>query len=341
MKPAAVRLVPQLRYDSKVYPVDLVWSADASTLLLASGDGELVRVDARREAPLRVLGAHSGGALAVAWQRAGPLFASSGQDGEVRLWDSRSDTAEVIASGDWSEHLAFSPDGRSLAVATGRRLRLFDANGQEAMQLPEGASGILALAWKPMGRELAAVGNGGLRVHQLGAAVQSRDYPWKGACLTASWRADGRVLASGLQDGSVHFWNLAAGSQSQMRGYGARVLHTSWSANSRYLATAADQRIVVWDFTGRGPEGSAPLEFTAHTERVTQLHFAPHGPYLLSASRDRRLLLWRPGTAAEPLDADLLGDEVLLVRFSRDGERVAVADRGGALTLYALTRSPA
>jgi WD40 repeat protein len=288
-----------------------------------------------------VLGTHAGGALAVAAQRAGPLFASSGQDGEVRLWDSRTDAAQVIATGDWSEHLAFSPDGRALAVATGRTLRLFDAGGRETVTLPEGASAILALAWKPMGRELATVGNGGLRVHQIGAAVQSRDFPWQGACLSASWRADGRVIASGLQDGSVHFWNLAAGSQSQMRGYGSKVLHTSWSANSRYLATAADQRIVVWDFTGRGPEGSTPLELAAHTERVTQLHFAPQGPYLVSASRDRRLLLWRPGASDEPLDADLLGDEVLLVRFSRDGERVAVADRNGVLTIYALTRSPA
>lgn len=341
MKPAAVRLVPQLRHDTRVFPVDLVWSADAAALLMASGDGELLRLDARGEAPAQMLGSHAGGALAVTAQRAGPLFASSGQDGEVRLWDSRTDASQLLTRGEWSEHLAFSPDGRSLAVATGRRLRLFDANGQETMQLPEGSGAILALAWKPMGRELAVVGNGGLRVHQLGQSVQSRDFPWQGAALSASWRPDGRMLASGLQDGSVHFWNLAAGSQSQMRGYGSKVLHTSWSANSRYLATAADQRIVVWDFSGRGPEGSAPLELAAHTERITQLHFAPQGPYLISASRDRRLLLWRPGASEQPLDADLLGDEAVLVRFSRDGERVAVADRSGALTIYALTRSPA
>jgi hypothetical protein len=49
-------------------------------------------------------------------------------------------------------------------------------------------------------------------------------------------------------------------------------------------------------------------------------------------------LLWQPGTAAEPLDADLLADEIVLLRWSRDGQRLAVADRSGRLTIYSLTR---
>ena len=66
------------------------------------------------------------------------------------------------------------------------------------------------------------------------------------------------MLASGLQDGTVHFWNIPASTQSQMKGYGAKVAHTGWSANGKYLATAADRSIVVWEFAGRGPEGSEP-----------------------------------------------------------------------------------
>ena len=139
-----------------------------------------------------------------------------------------------------------------------------------------------------------------------------------------------------MQDGSVHYWNIAAGTQSQMRGYGVKVVLTSWSANSRLLATAADEQIIVWDFSGRGPEGSEPLQLAAHTARITQLAFQPRGALLAAGSRDHRLTLWRPVQPQQPLDADLLGDEVALLRWSNDGEQLAVADRSGTLSLYAL-----
>jgi hypothetical protein len=59
---------------------------------------------------------------------------------------------------------------------------------------------------------------------------------------------------------------------------------------------------------------------------------------LASGARDRRLLLWQPALAAEPVDADLLADELTLLRWSNDGAWLAAGDRSGAVTLYALTR---
>ena len=204
------------------------------------------------------------------------------------------------------------------------------------MLLPPQAGVIAALAWRARSSELATVGNGGARIHRLEPQLQTGEYPWQGACLTASWSPDGRVLASGMQDGSVHFWNVAAQTQSQMRGYGTKVALTSWSANSRLLATAADQQIIVWDFSGAGPEGSEPLQLGAHTARLTQLAFQPHGPLLAAGARDHRLTLWRMSQPQQPIDADLLGDEVALLRWSGDGTRLAAADRSGVLSVYAL-----
>jgi WD40 repeat protein len=139
-----------------------------------------------------------------------------------------------------------------------------------------------------------------------------------------------------MQDGSVHYWNVAAGTQSQMRGYGAKVALTSWSANSRLLATAADPQIIVWDFSGRGPEGSEPLQLAAHTARLTQLAFQPRGSLLAAGARDHRITLWRLTQPQQPIDADLLSEEVALLRWSPGGEQLAVADRAGVLSIYAL-----
>lgn len=324
------------------YPVDAVWSPDGAQLLVGLGDGSLVRLrPGDRDPQPTELGRHAGGVLALDWQPGGMLAASSGQDGRVCLWDARSGQGvELLRAAQWSEHLAFSGNGKLLAVATGRRVRIHDTSGALRAELVERPGSVTALAWRPKGLELAAVANGGAQVHRLATTPpETLDLPWKGACLTASWSPDGRILASGLQDGSVHFWYVAAGKQSEMKGYGAKVRLTSWSASGRWLATSADEQIVVWEFGGRGPEGSEPLQLRAHTLRLTQLAFAPKGNLLVSGSADRRLLAWQPGSSEAPVDADMLGDEIVLLRFSRDGQQLVVGDASGELTFYQFRKS--
>jgi WD40 repeat protein len=196
------------------------------------------------------------------------------------------------------------------------------------------AGSIAAIAWRPKSNEIAAAGNGGMRLHRLEPAAGSRDYPWRGACLTARWNADGRLLASGMQDGSVHLWYVASGTESQMQGYGAKVIATEWSGNGRYLATAGGSSLIVWDFGGKGPEGSEPIELRSHSERISALACRPTGTWLVSAARDRRLLLWRMGASDAPQDAHLLADECTVLRYARAGDRLAVGDARGGLSIF-------
>jgi WD40 repeat protein len=335
MSAAPGRLRPRERIELGDYPVDAAWSGDGRSLAIAGGEGGVLLLPIAAPAPPRVIGRHEGGVLAVAWQGAGNLFASSGQDGTVLLWDARSLEAAPIHRGkEWSEQLAFADNGRLLAVATGRALHLFDQHGAARHEFAGHAGAIAALAWRPKRSELAAAGNGGMRLHRLEPQPESRDYPWRGACLTASWNADGRVLACGMQDGSVHLWNVASDDESELPGLGAKVFATGWSANGRFLAAAAGSVLVAWDFGGKGAAASQPIELQAHSERITALAMRPSGSWLVSAARDRRLLLWRLGGAHEPQDAHLLADDCTLLRFSRDGARLAVGDARGGITIY-------
>ncbi len=338
MSAAPARLRPGERIELGDYPVDAAWSADGKSLVVAGGEGGVLLLSATAHEPPRPIGRHEGGVLAAAWQSAGRLFASSGQDGTVLLWDARSLEATAIHRGkEWSEQLAFADNGRLLAVGTGRALQLFDQQGALRHRFADHNGAIAALAWRPRSVQIAAAGNGGVRLHLLEPRPESRDYPWRGACLTASWNADGRVLAAGMQDGSVHLWNVASGTESELPGLGAKVFATGWSANGRFLAAAAGNALVVWDFSGKGGDAARPLELQAHSERITALAFRPSGSALVSAARDRRLLLWRVGAASEPQDAHLLSDDCTLLRFSRDGARLAVGDARGGLTLYDCT----
>lgn len=342
MSARPARLELRWRYELQDYPSDAVWSADGRQLIVGGGEGSLHVARIGGEGGVTKLTAHRGGVLALAWSGAGMQFASSGQDGVVLLWDARQQTHRILHQQvHWVGQLAFSANGKRLAAASERSVRIFDTGGSPGQAgapshtLEDHPGAIAALAWRPKSAELAAVGNGGLRLHRFEPALRTVAYDWAGACLTAVWSPDGRVLASGMQDGSVHFWRIAAGNQSQMRGYGGKVTQTSWSANSRLLATAANETLILWDFAS-GPEGTTPLQLQGHTARVSALAFRPSGAHLLSGGRDWRLMLWRPGSSDQAEDAHLMGGEVVLVRWSRDGKFVAVGDRDGTLSIFEL-----
>ena len=322
------------------YIADLAWSPDSASLAVAGGEGAVVRVDQVASHPkARAIGEHGMGVIAVAWQPGGSLFASTGQDGAVVLWDGSSGRAvgRMRPGTAWTEQIAFSPDGKLLAAATGKVLTLWDATGQKVHAFEPLAGTIAAIGWDKPGRDLAAASMGAVTVHRIEPPpFTERKYPHAAACLTAAFSPNGKVLASGMQDGTVHFWYLTTGKDSQMRGYPTKVTLTEWSANGRYLATAAGPEVVVWDFGGKGPEGSAPLELSGHTDRVTHLAFQPNGPWLLSAGRDWRLTLWQPGKEKQAVDAHLTGGEITAVRWSPDGQRVAIGEAKGRLTIYEL-----
>jgi len=337
MTPAALNERASLVLDA--YIVDVSWSPDGRSLAVAGGEGAVVLIDnlAQKPGP-RVLGEHGMGVIAVAWQPGGKTIASSGQDSAVALWDSASAAVKRMRPGTaWTEHIAFSPDGKLLATATGKVLALWDCAGEKVHQFEPLAGTIAAIAWDKPGRDLAAATAGAVCVHRIEPPQFTvRKHAWPAACLSAAYSPNGKVLASGMQDGTVHFWMLTSGKDSQMRGYGSRVTLTEWSANSRFLATASGAEIVVWDFGGKGPEGSAPLELSGHTERVTHLAWQPNGPWLVSAGRDWRLSLWQPGREKQVVDAHLTGGEITAVRWSPDGKRVAVGESKGRLTIYEL-----
>src|SRR5665213_4592639 len=149
------------------YPVDAAWSPDGSAVVVACGAGTIALVTIGPALRAEPIGAHAGGALAVTWQKAGNLFASSGQDGAVLLWDARTLQSRAIHSGtQWCEHLAFANDGRTLAVALGRSLQLLDAGGALRHRFEPHAGVIAALSWRPKSNEIAAAGNGGARIHR-------------------------------------------------------------------------------------------------------------------------------------------------------------------------------
>jgi WD40 repeat protein len=326
------------------YVADVAWSSDGRRLALAGGEGKVALVNAVAEragiaAEIETVGEHLLGTLAVAWQPHGRRFATSGQDGTVALWDSdpvREYRRWKPAMGA-TQGLAYSPDGALLATATGKSVALWTAEGEKVHAFAPAASTAIALAFDKSGTDLGVALNGEVAVHRVGnSRYETRRYKWSAPCLTVNFSGNGRFLASGMADGTLHFWNRSTGKDSQMRGYDGKVQLVAWSDHSRYLASCTGNDVVLWDFSGRGPEGSKPVVLSGHTDRVEAFAWQPGGEHFVTGGRDWRIALWRPGKARDPLDVHMADGEISALRWSPDGRRVAIGEKGGRVTLMEL-----
>jgi WD40 repeat protein len=336
---AGPQLVPAARAQVEDFPVALAWSPDGTALAVGGGEGRIHLLRAA-DGEARLLGEHAPGVLELAWQPKGPWLTSAGQDGSVRLWGASADqpgSKLLHRAVRWPAGLAWRADGQKLAFASGKDVLLFDAAGQPLAPLGGHEVALTQLAWR--GRaELVGCGNGALFVDRVDEAMIEQ-LVLEGTPLTLALSPDGKVAANGLADGTVNFRYLNNRKRSRMSGYAGKVDQTSWSANSRYLATASTgaSSIVVWDFGGKGPEGSEPLQLEGHGERIEALQFQPGGPLLASAGRDWRVVLWQPGPRSRAaLDIQLLDGPAGTVAWSPDGRRLAVAQPSGAVRFFSL-----
>ncbi|MFM1884876.1 MAG: hypothetical protein RL026_33 [Pseudomonadota bacterium] len=342
MSRAGATLLAGAQVPLEDFPVDVAWSPDSRQLVVAGGEGRLYRVDAGDGSAV-LMGEQPPGLLSVVWQPGGKLLATAGQDGAVLRWDATTPGAapqRLHRGMGWPAGLAFQPRGKALAFALGKQLQVLDLEGQVLASLGPHEVGLTHLVWRSVD-EIIAVGNGALFTDRLAPQPEIARHVLEGSPLCLALSPDGRVAAAGLQDGQLQFRMLAAGKRSRMSGYDGKVPLLAWSGNSRYLASTStgNPDIVVWDFGGKGPEGSAPIELRLHAERVEALAFQPAGNHLVSTGRDWRVVLWKPGPgaqAAEPLDVQLLDGPASLARWSPDGRQVAIAQASGRLRVFSI-----
>jgi WD40 repeat protein len=321
------------------FPVALAWTPDGSALLVGGGEGGIHRVQAR-DGAMQKLGEHAPGLLQLAVQPGGALLATTGQDGSVRLWNFAGDALVpkiLHRARSWPAGLAWRADGQAMAFTSGKDVLVFDADGQLLREMGGHSCPLTHLIWR--GRnEVIAAGNGALFADRVDNGEVAQ-FVLEGTPLTLALSPDLKVAASGLADGTINFRYINNRKRSRMSGYEGKVDQTAWSSSSRYLATASAgaSSIVVWDFGGKGPEGSEPLQLNAHEERIESLAWQGTGSLLASAGRDWRVVLWRPApNSRTALDIQLLDGPAVSACWSPDSTRLAVVQASGKIRFFLL-----
>jgi WD40 repeat protein len=297
------------------------YTQDGKTLAAATSAGGLFLWDADTYKPRSVLRGegnpagqqgHGGVITCVAAMSLPDKVLTGSNDKTVRIWDlkSRQAVGTVAAFDQAVSCMAVSPDGRMLAVGTGKYRSKFETGELAICDLTNGRSppkslskGItpVSVAYSPDGNFLAvcslsaAVGPASRTV----SIIDTRSFratqiaSANGHCVAFS--PDGTILAVGCADGSIELWPL--NSQGQMKPFIVKkhqglVWMLAFSPDGRTMASgSADNNVVLWDvMTGED------LMTLKHNGTIEALRFSPDGRILATAAHEPSrgsVCLWR------------------------------------------------
>lgn len=319
------------RFAAGDYVVGVDWAHGGRRCAVGCGAGAVHVLGADGARQWRI-DAHEGGLCDLAWQPGGDLLATAGQDGFARLWrvGAVAPVATLGGGGAWVEHLAWSPDGRTLATTSGRVARLWEADGAPRMETPAHPSTVAGVRWGRKGERFVTIAYGGATVWDAARGASAASLPWKGSLIALAWSPDEKVVACGSQDCSVHFWRLTTGRDSEMTGYPLKPRALGWDSTSSLLATAGDTAALLWDFS-KGPEGTRPIELKRHELPLTALAFAPRRCALVTGAQDMGVILWEPRRSTKPVAFAFLEGEVTSLAWRADQSMLLAADSVGTV----------
>ena len=245
----------------------------------------------------------------------------------------------------WVTGVAFSPDGRLIATASGDGdARLWDpATGESLHTLTGHTYRVHGVAFSPDGRLLATASAGADETALWNPATGKprRTLTRHGGQVPLTGHADevyglafspdGRLLATASADETA-LWNPATGKPRRtLTGHGGQVTAVAFSPDGRLLATAsADETARLWD----PATGKSLRTLTGHGGQVTAVAFSPDGRLLATASWDGTARLWDPATGESLRTLPRHTYLVLGVAFSPDGRLLATASADETARLW-------
>ena len=226
--------------------------------------------------------------------------------------------------------VAFSPDGRSLAVATNIGVWLHGLEDRGRLTLLPG--GAHAVAFSPDGARFASA-SGEIRLWDLETGTVAATLPAAARYLTFS--PDGRLLASGREGAGIQLWEVATGGlASTLPGQTSRITSVSFAPGGRFLASGDREGTVrLWDL-----ESATSSIVVDHGYEIRSVSFSPDGTMVASASR-QEVNLWEVASGALVYVLEGKALQVFSVSYSRDPAVLASGASYGTVQVWNLARA--
>jgi WD40 repeat protein/DNA-binding XRE family transcriptional regulator len=295
---------------------------------------------------IKTIPAHTGGAVDVAYSPDGRRIATMGIYGDVRLWDAA--TGEPIdnliaAVDDFGNSMAYSPDGRTLAVSFRAYVQLFDAHSGALTGTITGEGlvseigynlGVGQICFSPDGRRLALANLDtttqvwDLKAMQPVLSIAGGDF----ANIAIACSPDGAFLANAGQEGIVRVWDAFDGMPVYQLDLGGFIHSLSFSPDgARLVAGSEDGRVRVWDM--------ATGEVLVKLPRISGMYditFLADGAFV-TAGQDGTAHVWDSLSGEELLTLAGPTSTIIGVAGSPRGGRIATSAYDGSLRIWDAT----
>lgn len=235
-------------------------------------------------------------------------------------------------------HLATSPDGKYIAVASTIGIWLYEA--ADVTKQPRFISGhteeVQQVAFSSDGTKLASASldrTAGLWDVQTGARLQRFEGARSGFYAVAFSPDDSLVAAATTDQNAIRLWESNSGRPvGILQGHRGQIVSLAFSADGKQIASgASDQSVRLWDVE-RGVELRALEDIKA---RVTIVAYSPDGSLLAVGGSNGTVLLYKASdyTVAQTLSMERTN--IGSLAFSPDGKTLAVG-AGAKIFLWAV-----
>lgn len=324
--------------DAGEHVTTLQWHPHSGVVVAGTAAGDLLVAGGTRGASILRIAAHAHGLRSLSCRPNAAWVATGGQDGMVRVWDL--DTGSLVhehaAGAAWVERVAWSPGGDWLACAAGKGVRIWTMAGRLVREFPTHRATVTDIQWHPRRAQFCSTSYGGVTLFDPERDAPLQTLSWQGSSLVAAWSPDGRYIATGDQDSTVHFWVVDSGDDLMMSGYARKVRELSWDERGRWLATGGGPEVTVWNTAGDGPAGTRPVTLPGHDAPVTAVAFQPRGAWLASGGADGRVVIWHPGHTRKLVGAWASSHPVSQLAWAGGGRELFVGAADGRLTCLAI-----
>jgi WD40 repeat protein len=324
----------------------LAFSADGKRLVSGGKDGIVHVWNPVTGELLRELKGHTGALFAVAISADGKLIASGGggdsttpQANEVRLWNAESgeeiarleeDEGNLQGLKGWIYHLAFSRDGKTLAVCSPYAVRIWDVVRRKQTHRLEQSS--YAAEFSPTSGHVALAGKFGFYDPATGEQVTALQGDLSEAqCLSCS--PDGKLLATGDRKGRVQLWSTSSGKEIIHGGghqLGVRGVAITPDGSVAASVSRGDGTIRLWGLAGGTELRKFDVEWKGPdvwwSREGSDVFIPNYGRDVVGWTYDNRVHFWDLATGNQRTLT--LGqrdeDRATGLTLSRDGTKLAI-----------------